>query len=140
MKKRFLPLLMILVVLLGCTTVVPVYATERESIYKEPILERYTYINRFICDLRIVNGTANVSVFLDSTNSSVPSITARITLQEKNGSTWVTKRSWTETSTGNSLYMNKTYNVTSGKTYRAIATATVYTETVSLTTGAQTAN
>lgn len=50
-------------------------------------------------------------------------------LQEKVGFIWITRASWTQSS----LSLNKQYSVTSGKTYRAKAKATVYTASSSET-------
>jgi hypothetical protein len=48
-------------------------------------------------------------------------------LQEKVGFIWITRASWIQSSPSSSLSLNKQYSVTSGKTYRAKAKATVYT-------------
>ena len=127
MKKRILSLVMVLAVLVIFSASISTDAHVEEGIYEEPIIEGYENINRFSCDLRISNGTAYVTARTEGLSSTVTSCSITLSIQEKVGFIWVTKDTWTGTSSGSSLRMNETYSVTSGKTYRAKATATVYT-------------
>lgn len=65
--------------------------------------------------------------------------TLKIELQRRNGSRWTTVKSWEESFTGKGHHsMEKEYYVTSGHTYRVLATATIKQGTKVLETATRT--
>ncbi len=86
---------------------------------------KYALIGEFSCKLTISGTTAYPSAKLEA-NSSVDDCEIELMIQEKVGFLWITRASWTLSSHSNHLSISRQYTVSSGKTYRAKAKATVY--------------
>lgn len=128
--KRLLSVVLTGLMLVVCA--LPVFAAdEQES--AEPIVPptRYTVIRSKSASVSVSGTTA--SCYAKLTAQSSATLTIKMTLQKKSGSTWSNVQSWTASKTGTSLTMSKTKTVTSGGTYRMKATFTAGSETVSQT-------
>ncbi len=84
------------------------------------------YIQKVTNVLNISGTTATVNC--STMGSSGEATKAKITaeLQCKNGSSWTTVKTWTDTQNSYRASVYETYTVTKGKTYRIKATATVW--------------
>ena len=113
-------LCLILAVLLVILTVVPVMATEEES----TVMPRYSYIGRIYSDLTIGSlgfSACQANCYAESGDYVV--LTAK--LQQYDGSTWITLKTWTATD-DNIASISKNYAVPKGYTYRLRASCSVY--------------
>lgn len=128
--KRLLSVVLTGLMLVVCT--LPVFAAdEQES--AEPIVPptRYTVIRSKSASVSVSGTTA--SCYAKLTSQSSATLTIKMTLQKKSGSTWSNVQSWTASKTGTSLTMSKTKSVTSGGTYRLKVVFTAGSETVNQT-------
>ncbi|MBQ5865473.1 MAG: hypothetical protein IIW56_02195 [Oscillospiraceae bacterium] len=117
MKRIFC---LVLAILLVTVSVTPVLAAEGESV----VMPRYSYIVEMCSGLQI--GTLGLSAcqancYIQNADHIV--LTAK--LQQYNGSTWTTVKTWTATGT-NYASISKNYAVYSGYTYCLRATCAVF--------------
>lgn len=99
---------------------------EIDSVVADEIQPRYNNIMDLYAELTINNGTADVYVYAEGSDK-VTKITIQAILQKKSSSgSWSNVKSWSETTSGNTATLEKSYPVSSG-TYRVTATATFYT-------------
>lgn len=117
--KRMLCLALAVIVVM--TSVIPVMAAVNEP----SVSPRYTYIQRLSAGLTI-NETLGLTA---CTSSSVvygaDSVKLTCSLQQHNGSYWITIKSWNAT-TMPSASIAKNYAVYSGYTYRVKTSCSVY--------------
>lgn len=103
----------------------------------------YVDISKINCSVGINGDTATVNAMVRGKASTVTSCSMTIELQEKVGFLWITKSTWSVNENGHELSIRRNCKVTSGKTYRAKATAIIYTssgsESASTTSSSQTA-
>lgn len=125
MKK--ISFLLVMVLFLEVMTASAVYADDGLQSAGDSYGVRYTLIGNLTCSISVTGNTAALSARVSAGNSAVTDCEITLELQEKVGLIWITRASWTQSSHSSSLSMNKQYSVTSGKTYRAKAKATVYT-------------
>ena len=125
MKK--ISFLLVMVLFLEVMTASAVYADDGLQSAGDSYGVRYTLIGNLTCSISVTGNTAALSARVSAGNSAVTDCEIMLELQEKVGLIWITRASWTQSSHSSSLSMNKQYSVTSGKTYRAKAKATVYT-------------
>lgn len=116
--KRFICLILALLLLVPCA--VPAMAVETESV----VTPRYNYIARIYSGLQI--GTLGLSAcqancYAENGDSVV--LTAK--LQQYNGSTWTTLKTWSATGEDFAT-LSKNYAVPKGYTYRLSASCSVY--------------
>lgn len=119
MKRIFCILLAVIVIL---TSITPVMAAVSEP----SVSPCYAYIQSISAGLSI-----NETFGLTACNANCvafggDSIKLTVALQRHNGSSWVTIKSWSATTTAHSEVINKNYAVYSGYTYRVRATCSVY--------------
>ena len=118
--KRILCLILVLVLL--TLSVSPAMATESES----TIMPRYSYITQLYSGLQI--GTLGLSACranCDVRNADEVILTAK--LQQYNGSSWTTLKTWTATGT-DIASISKNYAVPSGYVYCLRVTCAVFNE------------
>ena len=116
--KRIFSLILVLILLVPC--VVPATAEENAS----AVIPRYTYIARIYSYLEI--GTFGITACQANCyaeNGASVVLTAK--LQQYNGSTWTTLKTWTATD-DNIASISKNYTVPKGYTYRLSASCSVY--------------
>ncbi|MBO4506917.1 MAG: hypothetical protein J5728_10865 [Lachnospiraceae bacterium] len=92
---------------------------------------RYTLIGNLTCSISITGNTAALSARVSAGNSTVTDCEMTLELQERVAFIWITKSSWTQSSHGSSLSMNKQSTANREKTYRLKVTATVYSSSSS---------
>ena len=131
MKK--ISFLLVMILFLEVMTASAVYADDGLQSAGDSYGVRYTLIGNLTCSISVTGNTAALSARVSAGNSAVTDCEITLELQEKVGLIWITRASWTQSSHSSSLSMNKQYSVTSGKTYRAKAKATVYTTSSSET-------
>lgn len=117
MKRIFCVLLAVM--LLAALTL-PAMAAEKES----TITPRYSYIEGISASLSI-NSWGLTDCYSSSVVYGGDSVVLTCSLQQYNGSTWTTVKSWTAT-TKPSATIAKNYGVYSGYTYRVKASCSVY--------------
>lgn len=127
MSKRKI-LCLIIVVLLCLSFSIRAYADD--IIWEEPkessISVQMTYINTTSNDFAISAGQAYVACSIRGYNGVTDKVTIYADLQQcKNGS-WITIKSWSETSNDYMGSISKTYSVDKGYTYRVRASFTAY--------------
>lgn len=116
--KRILCL--ILVMLLVMLSVTPVLAAESESV----VMPRYSYIAQMYSGLQI--GKLGLSACRANCYvEGAASVELSAKLQQYNGSTWTTVKTWTATGT-DIASISKNYAVYSGYTYRLRVTCAVF--------------
>lgn len=128
--KRLLSVVLTGLMLVVCA--LPVFAAdEQES--AEPIVPptRYTVIRSKSASISVSGTTASCNAKLTAQSSAT--LTIKMTLQKKSGSTWSNVQSWTASKTGTLLTLSKTKSVTSGGTYRLKVTFSAGSESVSQT-------
>ena len=116
--KRILCLILVLVLL--SLSVTPVIATESEPI----VMPRYTYIAQLYSGLQIGTwglSACNANCYVRDADHVV--LTAK--LQQYNGSTWTTVKTWSATGTS-AISISKNYAVPSGYVYCLRVTCAVY--------------
>ena len=131
MKK--ISFLLVMILFLEAMTAGAVYAGDGLQSAGDSYGVRYTLIGNLTSSISVTGNTAALSARVSAGNSAVTDCEITLELQEKVGLIWITRASWTQSSHSSSLSMNKQYSVTSGKTYRAKAKATVYTASSSET-------
>lgn len=113
-------LCLILALLLVMLMVMPVMATEEES----TVMPRYSYIARIYSGLQI--GTLGLSACQANCYAEAgDSVVLSAKLQQYDGSTWTTLKTWTATGTDIAT-LSKNYAVPKGYTYRLRANCAVY--------------
>ena len=117
--KRILSIILVLVIVF--TISLPVLAAENEI----TISPRYSNIAVINAQLSINSNTGVATCRANSGFTGASSQKLTCTLQRKSGSSWVTVKSWSTTSTASAL-LTKYYAVTSGHTYRLRVTCYVY--------------
>lgn len=90
------------------------------------ITPMYLYIVDWDNSLTISGTTATVDCWVKGKIGSATKAKVIAELQEKNGSSWTTVRSWTATSNSYKAEVFETATVSRGKTYRVKATVTVW--------------
>ncbi len=123
LDRRCMFVIFMAVVLLGLS-LISANAAEFE---KEIITPKFTYIDSFYNDFEISDsGKASVSSYLSVDNSNQVKITGYLQ-QFKDGS-WMTVKSWSNTSSGNDVVLKKDWTVASGYTYRYVSYGYVYVD------------
>lgn len=85
------------------------------------------YINDSDCQFSISGSTANVYAFVSGASSLVTKCEITVELQERSLLFfWDTVETWTCSKSGYEAELEETASVTSGTTYRAVATVTVW--------------
>lgn len=84
------------------------------------------YITEWENSLSISGRTATVTCWVEGDYNSATKAKMVAELQEKNGSSWSTIATWTDTQNGYRAKVKETKSLTSGKTYRVKATMTVW--------------
>ena len=99
-----------------------------------PIQPFWTNVSEVRPTLSFSGTTANCSAFVQGF-SGTTKIAATVTLARKNGNSWTTVKTWTQTANSTVLTWSGTQSITTGNTYRLTITANVTrngtTETVS---------
>lgn len=111
-------------------------ATAGEPINQQTEIGKAPYMLYIVdanCTLSISGTTATVNCWVkgDSIDATKAKVVAE--LQEKNGSSWTTIATWTDTQDSYRASVNKTKTITAGNTYRVKATVTVWEGTASET-------
>lgn len=135
------------VCLAGCLaafSVSTVLGADIRAFSQSPIITPYmTYISNASCDLTVSNGQATISASATGNVGVVTKSQIVIELQEKSGSSWKTVGMWSNYRESYRTSVSGSKAVTSGKTYRAKATVTVWagtqSETRTVITGSKTA-
>ncbi len=91
------------------------------------------YIEDVQCSLDITGSTATVDCFVTGRRTTATKAKVIAELQVKNGSSWTTIATWTDTQDSYRATVNKTKTITAGNTYRVKATVTVWEGTASET-------
>ena len=117
--KRVLCLILSVVLLLTITT--PVLAAENENV----VTPRYTHIAMIYSNLSINSATGLTACQADGYAPTASSVKLTCKLQQYNGSSWTTVKTWTATGTDIAT-LSKNYAVYSGYTYRLSASFSVY--------------
>lgn len=129
MTKKIITIIMILLFLIMPKSV---NAQETEPYVPPEIIEEYNYISNITCTIRSDNGRINSHLCVIG-NSSYD-ISAKLTLQVQSGTSWANVTSWTDSTHGTTLNMNKYASCTKGKFYRAVCKVVVNGESVQKTT------
>ena len=117
MKRVFCLALALILVM---HAVVPVTAAEGETV----VSPRYSYIGRIYSGLSI--GTLGISACQANCHAEAgDSVVLSAKLQQYDGSTWITLKTWTATGTDIAT-LSKNYTVPKGYTYRLRANCAVY--------------
>ena len=91
------------------------------------------------CTLASSGGVLMASAFVKGHNSDTVKCELTVKLQVKNGLTWQTVTTWKTSQNARRAALSKSYTGESGKTYRAVATMTVWSnsssETKTITSG-----
>ncbi len=118
---------------------VPAHAQMQHNVFqgmagKVPISPQWTNVNDITLDLYFEKGEAGCTGKIRAL-SGTTKISATFKLERKTSSGWTLEKSWSRSSSTNSLSFFETYAVRSGNTYRLSVTADVtrnsVTETVS---------
>ncbi len=88
------------------------------------ISPQWTNVNDITLDLYFENGEAGCSGKIRAL-SGTTKISAAFTLERKSGTSWILEKSWSQSSSTNSLSFFGTDAVASGSTYRLSVTANV---------------
>ena len=91
------------------------------------------YIVDARCTLTVSGTTATVDAWVEGDSFDATKAKVVAELQEKNGSSWTTIATWTDTQNGSYASVYKTKAITSGNTYRVKAAVTVWEGTASET-------
>lgn len=84
------------------------------------------YIVDARCTLSISGTTATVNAWVIGDDFDATKAKVIAELQEKDGNSWTSIATWTDTQNGNYASVDKTKSITRGKTYRVKATVTVW--------------
>lgn len=84
------------------------------------------YIQDAVTDLYISGNTAIIDCSVTGDRNSATKAKVVAELQIKNGSSWSTVKTWTDTQNDREAYVYETYTVSSNKTYRVKSTVTVW--------------
>lgn len=122
MKKR--TLLTVLSLILVLSVIVPT------------AFARYTNISSLSADLSITSSGLSSPYGRVKLSNSTDTVKLTVELQQKNGSSWDTIKSWSTTGSG-TVYLDKTWYVSSGYTYRTHVTADVSNSSGSLEESAE---
>lgn len=106
-------------------------AAELENGSMEEVMPRMTYIVRAECDLTIDDGYANIYASVSGRESDVTKCEIEIELQEKSLLRWETIHTWDKTVNGTSAESDVMKRITSGNSYRAVVTVTVWSGSAS---------
>lgn len=90
------------------------------------IMPRMEYINDARHTFDISDGEALMSARVRGNSGSVVRCEIVIELQKKDLQSWDTVETWSTTENGRSAVLNVTHEITSGETYRMVATVTVW--------------
>lgn len=112
-------------------TAVPAFAAEVPVIpvssqQESGITPYWTCINDIFTDFSISNRTASIYADVTGTYGQATKAKVVVELQEKNGSSWSTIATWTDTQNDYRASVSTTKSVTKGKTYRIKVTVTVW--------------
>ena len=121
MKTRKLPLMLSLLLMLSLF-VPAAHATNDERMVIQP---KYAGISRLSAVFSIsAAGKSSCGSEVKLSNSTY-SVELTMELQQKNGNSWETIKTWTTSGSG-TVSLDKSWYVTSGSTYRIHTTAAVY--------------
>lgn len=121
-------------VCLGAVVLTSVPAVAAMATAVEPVTQQaesgiapyMLYIVDANCTLSISGTTATVNAWVIGDDFDATKAKVVAELQEKDGSSWITIATWTDTQNVYRASVNKTRSITSGKTYRVKATVTVW--------------
>ena len=120
----------IAICLSACLTVLPVNATVAGTTAvggNSPVMPCMEYINDSGCQLSINGSTANVYAFAVGASGLATKCEITIELQERSFLFfWNTVEAWTCSESGYQAEIDETTTVSSGTTYRLVATVTVW--------------
>lgn len=140
MRKKgyalFLTAAMILAMGISVTKVNATELPETERKQMEMIMPRYEEINDIQMMFNISGTTANMQLKVICPSSKTVSI--KMILQRKDGSSWIRVQKWTKEGKGTQI-LKKSMTVTKGKKYRVKYTIKVGSETVTGKTAVKTA-
>ena len=120
--KKLIRLFTLLVAL--CLIVPSASATATNEKMVQP---RYTNITQFYADLELTSGwRADCYAYVKLANSTDSANLTMELQRSSNGSSWSTIKAWTTSGRG-TVTLDKSYYVTSGYSYRVVATVEVYT-------------
>lgn len=89
------------------------------------IMPYMLYIQNALCEFGISGTTANVECTVTG-RSSATKAKVIAELQVKNGRDWIPVKIWTDTQDNYEAYVDESYPVTKGHTYRVKATVTIW--------------
>lgn len=91
------------------------------------------YIQDAVTDLYISGNTATIDCSVTGDRNSATKAKVVAELQIKNGSSWTTVKTWTDTQNTREAYVYETYGVSTNNTYRVKSTVTVWEGSLSET-------
>lgn len=91
------------------------------------------YIRDSSASLAISGTKATVDCSVSGNRTSATKAKVVAELQVKNGSSWTTVKTWTDTQNDYEAYVYETYTITKGNTYRVKASVTVWEDSLSET-------
>lgn len=125
--------------LAACLTAAPARAMAAEP-YAQPkavhdtgIMPLMEYIRSDDCKLSLKNGALSVNAYVTGGVSLTTKCEITVELQEKSLLTWKTVATWSDTQDSFRAAVNESYAGTAGKSYRAVATVTVWSGSASET-------
>ena len=121
-------------VCLGAAVLTSVPAVAMAATAVEPVTQQtesgiapyMLYIVDANCTLSISGTTATVNAWVEGDSFDATKAKVVAELQEKDGNSWTSIATWTDTQNGSYASVYKTKSITSGKTYRVKATVTVW--------------
>lgn len=120
--KRKLIAIVSLILVMASIMMLPVNAAENEI----SVTPRYVNISSFAASIDVTDsGLAYCYSYIDTANST-HKIYLSMGLQQYDGSSWDTIKTWSTSGTGEISYTKSRY-VADGYYYRTVATATIYT-------------
>lgn len=124
MRKKIMVLLICTVSLVSIPfSVIAAEKNVHTNVAVEQIMPRYGNISQISGNIQAVSGKINCSV--DVLMKTSISISVKMSLQKKNGSSWNTVKSWNKSYSNTKVVNSKAvYNSTTGATYRMKYTVT----------------
>lgn len=120
MYKRIVSVLIALII--TTTMIIPTYAITSNSSGSSC---RIKYVSSVATSLTINKGTAYVGVKVRDAGKKSTKITVTAYLQKKSGKSWKSIASWTDSTTSNSLTLNKSKKLSKGR-YRVKSVTKAY--------------
>ena len=112
------------------------YASEMNNMGENEVHPMFTSIDNVYCGLTANNGTANIYGSVNGKVGQVTKCKIQIQLQKKTLLWWTTVETWSKTEMSDHASIYVTHAATSGTTYRAVATITVWSGNTTETTSA----